>query len=123
MDFDYDKKYSISPDGFLINFETHDIIPVEIKEQLKLYKNQLVAEYKNKYCRCEYGLQHKPRRPKNRLFIYSNDVFLHKHHQQVAVAPQFFNIEIQVSVAGGYGNIPLLMILRICHLSFTLKKY
>jgi len=49
MLIDYDKKYSISPDGFLINFETHDIIPVEIKcirGEKNLFSKTIMREIK-----------------------------------------------------------------------------
>jgi hypothetical protein len=49
MLIDYDKKYSISPDGFLINFETGDIIPVEIKcirNEKNLFSKTIMRELK-----------------------------------------------------------------------------
>lgn len=69
MLIDYDKKYSISPDGFLINFETNDIIPIEIKcirneknlfsktimRELKMAKEQLKT-IKSIINKCDKGL-------------------------------------------------------------------
>lgn len=49
MLIDYDKKYSISPDGFIINFETGDIIPIEIKcirGEKNLFSKTIMREIK-----------------------------------------------------------------------------
>ena len=49
MLIDYDKKYSISPDGFLINFDTKDVIPLEIKcirHEKNLFSKNTMRELK-----------------------------------------------------------------------------
>ena len=49
MLIDYDKKFSISPDGFLINFDTKDIIPIEIKcirNEKNLFSRNTMRELK-----------------------------------------------------------------------------
>ena len=49
MIIDYKEKYSISPDGFLINFDTKDIIPIEIKcirNEKNLFSKNIMREIK-----------------------------------------------------------------------------
>ena len=49
MIIDYKEKYSISPDGFLINFDTKDIIPIEIKcirNEKNLFSKTIMREIK-----------------------------------------------------------------------------
>ncbi|MPN34462.1 hypothetical protein SDC9_181955 [bioreactor metagenome] len=56
--------------------------------------------------RGQQRLQNEPERPKNRLFIKSDEISFHQHIEQVAVCPDFFEIKgkerlLGVDIVGG----------------------
>ena len=65
------------------------------------------------------GLNHKPGRPEDRLFVLGNNVTFNKQRNQVAIAPKLLEINRKEFILRFNNNVPMFLldgVLFLCHI-------